>query len=96
MMSEFILETAAREFADATSKPPFLHELGVEGARKVLDDIQVAPIDKPDVDEKWIVVPAAVGEDEGPYRQASRGSGDPSGDRLHARWRLDPRQRRHA
>jgi acetyl esterase len=62
MMSEFILETAAREFADATSKPPFLHELGVEGARKVLDDIQAAPIDKPDVDEKWIVVPAAVGE----------------------------------
>jgi acetyl esterase len=62
MMSEFILETAAREFADATSKPPFLHELGVEVARKVLDDIQAAPIDKPDVDEKWIVVPAAVGE----------------------------------
>jgi hypothetical protein len=34
----------------------------VEGARKVLDDIQAAPIDKPDVDEKWIVVPASVGE----------------------------------
>jgi acetyl esterase/lipase len=62
IVSGFVLEPAAREFADATSKPPFLHELGVEGARKVLDDIQAAPIDKPDVDEKWIVVPTAVGE----------------------------------
>jgi hypothetical protein len=37
MMSELILEAAAQEIADATSKPPFLYELGVEGARKVLD-----------------------------------------------------------
>jgi acetyl esterase len=61
-VSGFVLEPAAREFADATSKPPFLHELGVEGARKALDDIQAGPIDKPEVDEKWIVVPAVVGE----------------------------------
>jgi acetyl esterase/lipase len=31
-------------------------------ARKVLDDIQAAPIDKPDVDEKWITVPTEVGD----------------------------------
>jgi acetyl esterase/lipase len=34
----------------------------VQGARKALDDIQAAPVDKPDVDERWIVVPAVVGE----------------------------------
>ena len=36
--------------------------LGAEGARKVLDDLQAAPIAKPDVDEQWITVPAAVGD----------------------------------
>jgi acetyl esterase len=61
-MSEHILEPAAQEIADATSKPPFLYELGPDGARKVLDDIQAAPIEKPAVDDKWIVVPAEVGD----------------------------------
>ncbi|MEV4109336.1 alpha/beta hydrolase [Nonomuraea sp. NPDC049695] len=60
-MNKHILEPAAWELAQATSKPPFLYELGPEGARKVLDDLQAAPIAKPDVDEKWIVVPAGVG-----------------------------------
>ena len=31
-------------------------------ARKVLDDVQAAPIDKPEVDENWLVVPAPVGD----------------------------------
>jgi acetyl esterase/lipase len=57
-----VLEPAAQELADATSRPPFLYELGPEKARKVLDDTQAAPIDKPDVDDKWITVPAAVGD----------------------------------
>ncbi|MEV0347028.1 alpha/beta hydrolase [Nonomuraea sp. NPDC050680] len=61
-MTEHILEPAAQEIADATSKPPFLYELGPEGARKVLDDIQAAPIDKLDVEEKWITVPAEAGD----------------------------------
>lgn len=61
-MSEYVLEPAAREFADATAKPPFLYELGPEGARKALDDVQAAPIGMPDVQEKWITVPAEVGE----------------------------------
>jgi acetyl esterase len=60
-MSEPILEPAAQEIADATSKPPYLYELGVEGARKVLDDIQAAPIDKLEIAEKWIAVPSDVG-----------------------------------
>jgi acetyl esterase len=61
-MQEHVLEPAAQEFAKATSQPPFLYELGPEGARKVLDDVQSAPIDKPEVDEKWVTVPADVGD----------------------------------
>jgi acetyl esterase len=61
-MSKPILEPAAQEIADATSSPPFVYELGADGARKVLDDIQAAPVDKPDVADKWITVPAEVGD----------------------------------
>jgi acetyl esterase len=60
-MNKHILEPAAWELAQATSKPPLLYELGPEGARKVLDDLQAAPIAKPDVDDKWMVVPAEAG-----------------------------------
>ncbi|MFJ9721405.1 alpha/beta hydrolase [Streptomyces sp. NPDC101209] len=61
-MSDIVLEPAAQDFADATAKPPLLYELGVEGARKLLDDVQAQPIEKPDVDEKWITVSASVGD----------------------------------
>ena len=61
-MTRRILEPAAQQIADATSKPPFLYELGVAGARKVLDDLQAAPIEKPDVAEEWITVRAEVGD----------------------------------
>jgi acetyl esterase len=61
-MTDHMLEPAAQQLADATSQPPFLYDLGPDGARKVLEDIQAAPIDKPDVDEKWITVPASVGD----------------------------------
>jgi acetyl esterase len=61
-MTKHTLEQAAQEIADATSKPPFLYDLGVDGARKVLDDIQAAPIPKHAVDEEWITVPAEVGD----------------------------------
>ncbi|GGT43188.1 alpha/beta hydrolase [Nonomuraea spiralis] len=61
-MSKYVLEPAAQAFADATAKPPFLYELGPEAARKVLDDVQAAPTDMPDVQEKWITVPAEAGE----------------------------------
>jgi acetyl esterase len=63
-MSEHVLEPAAQEIADATSRPPFPYELGPDGARKVLDDIQAAPIEKLAVDEKWTTVPAEVGDVE--------------------------------
>jgi acetyl esterase/lipase len=61
-MSDIVLEPAAQEFADAAAQPPLLYERGVEGARKLLDDVQSAPIEKLDVDEKWITVPAEVGD----------------------------------
>lgn len=61
-MKKVILEPAAQKLAEAASKPPFLYQLGAEGARKVLDDLQAAPIRKLDVDEKWITVPADVGD----------------------------------
>jgi len=61
-VNKVILEPAAQKLADASAKPPFLYQLGPEGARKVLDDIQAEPIRKPDVDEKWLTVPADVGD----------------------------------
>lgn len=61
-MSKHVLEPAARSFADAAARPPLIYELGVEAARKALDDVQAGPVEKPDVDEKWITVPADVGD----------------------------------
>jgi acetyl esterase len=61
-MSSHVLEPAAQEFADATAQPPYLYELEPDRARKVLDDIQAAPISMPDVHEKWVTVQADVGD----------------------------------
>ncbi|MET8331064.1 alpha/beta hydrolase [Streptomyces sp. NPDC005181] len=61
-MTKPVLEPAAQDLADATANPPFLYELGPEGARKVLDDLQAAPVEKLDVEDKWVTVPAEVGD----------------------------------
>lgn len=61
-MTQHILEPEAQAVADASSKPPLLYELGTEGARKALDDIQSAPIAKLEVQDEWLTVPAAVGD----------------------------------
>ncbi|GAA5092374.1 alpha/beta hydrolase [Microbacterium yannicii] len=61
-MTQHVLEAEARAFADAASQPPFLADLGVDGARKVLDDVQAAPIAEPDVADEWTTVPADVGD----------------------------------
>ena len=45
-----VLESAAQEFADATSNPPFIYELSPVDAREVLEGVQRSSIDKPDVD----------------------------------------------
>jgi acetyl esterase len=57
-----VLERASQEFVDATSTPPFIYELTPNDARKVLDDVQAEPIGKLRVDERWVTVPADVGE----------------------------------
>jgi acetyl esterase len=61
-MSKHFLEAAAQQFADAAAQPPFLYELGPDGARKVLDDVQAAPIAKPEAADTWITVPADAGD----------------------------------
>lgn len=60
-MNGHILERAAQDIADATAKPPFLHEMGTVGARKALAGIQAAPIAKPEVVETWRTVHADAG-----------------------------------
>lgn len=50
------LEPAAKEFAAATAKPPFLFELGPEKGRATVDEVQSAPIDKPEADIQDITV----------------------------------------
>ena len=57
-----VLEPASQEFVDATSKPPFLYDLTPAEARKVLDDVQAAPIEKLPVEDRWVTVRADVGD----------------------------------
>jgi acetyl esterase len=57
-----VLEPESQAFVEATAAPPFLYELTPAEARKVLDDVQAAPIDKLPVKDRWITVPAEVGD----------------------------------
>jgi acetyl esterase/lipase len=57
-----VLEPASQDFVEATSTPPFLYELTPAEARKVLDDVQGAAIDKLAVEDCWITVPSEVGD----------------------------------
>ena len=61
-MSKHHLEVEAQQIADATANPPYFYEMTPEQARKVLDDVQAQPVALPDVDEKWVTVPAEVGD----------------------------------
>ena len=61
-MTDHYLEPEAQAMADATAQPPFFYEMTPEDARKVLDDLQAQPVDKPDVEDHWVVVPAPVGD----------------------------------
>ena len=57
-----VLESASQAFVEATANPPQLYELSPDEARKVLDDVQAAPIDKLPADEEWVTVLAEVGQ----------------------------------
>lgn len=58
MSQSVYLEPAAKEFAEATAKPPFLYQLPPAEGRKTVDTVQSAPIDKPDVDVREATVDA--------------------------------------
>jgi acetyl esterase len=62
VQSRIVLEPSAQAVVDATSQPPFIYELEPAAARKILDDLQAAPIDKLPIEEEWITVPAEVGD----------------------------------
>lgn len=62
VQSRIVLEPSAQGIVDATSSRPFLYELEPAAARKVLEDLQAAPIDKLPVQEEWVTVPADVGD----------------------------------
>nr|WP_221380283.1 alpha/beta hydrolase [Actinoplanes polyasparticus] len=57
-----VLEPAAQQLVEATADPLFLINAGPEGARRILDDLQAAPVEKLPVTDEWITVPAAAGD----------------------------------
>jgi acetyl esterase/lipase len=57
-----VLEPASQAFAEATANPPFTYQLTPAEARKGLDDVQAAPIDKLTVTDRWVTVPAETGD----------------------------------
>jgi acetyl esterase/lipase len=52
------LEPEAQAFVEKTANPPYLFDLGPEKGRKTVDEVQSAPIDKPDTDARDATVPA--------------------------------------
>jgi acetyl esterase len=57
-----VLEPASQAVVEATAKPPFLYELSPADARAALDGLQAAAVDKLPVNDRWITVPADVGD----------------------------------
>ena len=51
-----VLEPEAQAFAEATSKPPFLFDLGPEKGRETVDAVQLAPVDKLPVDIEDLII----------------------------------------
>src|SRR3954468_18085506 len=57
-----VLEPASMALVEATAGPPFLYEMSPADARAVVAELQAAPIDKLPVNDRWITVPADVGD----------------------------------
>ena len=57
-----VLEPASQAFVEATAAPPSLYQLTPAEARKVLDDVQSAPISKLPVEDRWVTVPTDAGD----------------------------------
>ncbi|MFJ7990079.1 alpha/beta hydrolase [Streptomyces sp. NPDC096351] len=57
MTDQPVLEPAARAFADATARPPFLYQIPVAEGRKAVGDVQSGEgVAMPAVDEEWVTV----------------------------------------
>jgi acetyl esterase/lipase len=61
-VSNYILETPARQIVEALSNFPPLYQMSPGDARGVVDTVQATPIQKLDIDETWETVPAEVGD----------------------------------
>lgn len=61
-MTKYPLEAAAQQFVEVASKPPFLYQMTPVEARNVLNGVQAGPVPKPDIEEKWVTVPASLGD----------------------------------
>jgi acetyl esterase len=61
-MTDHVLEKDAQDFVEALSKFPPLYEMSPVDARGVIDNVQGAPIEKPNVDDLWVTVPLEVGD----------------------------------
>ncbi|MFC4602075.1 alpha/beta hydrolase [Rhodococcus kronopolitis] len=61
MSIEPVLEPAAREFAEATARPPFLYQLPVDEGRAKFDEVQAGEVDVPPVDVEDRVVDGPAG-----------------------------------
>ncbi|MCF7553532.1 alpha/beta hydrolase [Pseudonocardia sp. WMMC193] len=58
MTDKPVLEPAAQDFADATSKPPFLYDLGPVEGRKTVDQVQAGDgVSRPDAEVTDLTVP---------------------------------------
>jgi acetyl esterase/lipase len=52
-----VLEPSAQAFAEATSKPPFLADLGPDEGRRTVDDAQSGAVEMPAADVSALVIP---------------------------------------
>jgi acetyl esterase len=56
LTKQVVLEPEAQAFADATSKPPFLADLGPEKGREAVDAVQSGPIEKLPVEIEDLII----------------------------------------
>jgi acetyl esterase len=57
MTAKIQLEPEARAFCEATANPPYLSDLGPEKGRKAVDEVQSAPIAKPEAEIEELKIP---------------------------------------
>ena len=71
-MTSVPLDRAARQFAEATTLPPYLFDLGPTAGRALVDEIQGRPVAKPAVDYRDLVVLGGPAGEAGTRQRAGR------------------------